>query len=43
MLRASHILRIDPIPYWEPLARWTVHGNSMRVLEDIKGKAEAGS
>jgi hypothetical protein len=42
-IRAAHVLRLDPIPYWEPLARWTVHANTVRVLEDIKAKAEAAA
>jgi len=39
---ASHVLRIDPIPYWEPLARWAASTNSRRVLVDLKHKAERG-
>lgn len=39
---ASHQLRIDPIPYWEPLARWAASANSRRVLVDLKNKAERG-
>lgn len=39
--RASHVLRLDPVPYWEPLARWAVRQNTGRVLRDIKAKAEA--
>lgn len=39
--RASHVLRLDPVPYWEPLARWAVRANTGRVLRDIKAKAEA--
>jgi hypothetical protein len=42
-LSASHVLRIDPVPYWEPLARWAAAANSRRVLEDIKTKAERRS
>jgi hypothetical protein len=38
---ASHVLRIDPIPYWEPIARWAAAANSRRVLLDLKRKAEA--
>jgi hypothetical protein len=37
---ASHVLRIDPVPYWEPLARWAASANSRRVLADLKRKAE---
>jgi len=39
--RASHILRIDPVLYWEPIARWAIRQNTERVLEDLKRKAEA--
>jgi hypothetical protein len=39
---ASHVLRMDPIPYWEPLARWAAGANSRRVLADLKRKAERG-
>jgi hypothetical protein len=39
-INASHLLKIDPIPYWEPLARWTIRTNTARVLQDIKLKAE---
>lgn len=37
---AAHRLRIDPLPYWEPIARWAIQENSRRVLEDIRIKAE---
>lgn len=40
-LIASSVLKIDPIPYWAPLARWTTRENAARVLEDLKLKAEA--
>jgi hypothetical protein len=36
-----HELRIDPIPYWAPLARWAIRRNLARVLADIKHKSEA--
>lgn len=39
--RASHVLRLDPLLYWEPLARWAVRQNTGRVLRDIKSRAEA--
>ena len=38
--RAAHVLRIDPVLYWEPIARWAVHQNVSRVLRDIRDKAE---
>ena len=39
--RASHVLRLDPVLYWEPLARWAIRSNAARVLDDIRRKAEA--
>jgi hypothetical protein len=41
-IRAAHRLRIDPIVYWEPIARWAASSNTRRVLRDLKFKAEAG-
>lgn len=38
--RAAHTLRIDPAFYWEPIARWAIHLNVSRVLQDLKLKAE---
>jgi uncharacterized protein YndB with AHSA1/START domain len=38
--RAAHTLRIDPALYWEPIARWAIHRNVARVLEDLKLKSE---
>lgn len=40
IVRAAHILRIDPVPYWELLARWATSSNTRRVLDDLKQKAE---
>ena len=40
-VRASHVLRLDPVLYWEPMARWAIHENVARVLRSIKEKAEA--
>jgi hypothetical protein len=37
---AGHVLRIDPAPYWEPIARLAIRDNVGRVLDDIKAKAE---
>lgn len=37
---AAHSLRIDPILYWEPIARWAAASNTQRVLRDLKMKAE---
>lgn len=39
---AAHRLRIDPIIYWEPIARWAAQSNARRVLRDIRAKAENG-
>jgi uncharacterized membrane protein YhaH (DUF805 family) len=36
----AHQLRLDPVFYWLPLARWIVHENNTRVLEHIKRQAE---
>jgi hypothetical protein len=41
-LRASHILRLDPVPYWAPIARWAILQNISRVMGDVRSKAEAG-
>lgn len=38
---AAHRLRIDPIVYWEPIARWAADSNTLRVLRDVKLRAEA--
>lgn len=37
---ADHVLRIDPAPYWEPIARWAIKRNVTRVLTDVRGDAE---
>lgn len=39
-VRASHLLRIDPVPYWEPMARWAIRANVTRVLRSIREQAE---
>jgi hypothetical protein len=36
----SHQLKLDPIFYWLPLARWIVHENNARVLGHIRRQAE---
>lgn len=41
--RSTHILRIDPVLYWGPIARWAIGQNVGRVLRDIRDKAEGGS
>lgn len=40
-VRASHMLRLDPALYWEPMARWAINQNVARVLQSIKNRAEA--
>lgn len=40
-IRAVHRLRIDPLLYWEPLARWAIAQNLERVLASLKQRAEA--
>lgn len=37
---SEHRLRLDPLPYWEPIARLAIHDNVSRVLADIKAKSE---
>jgi hypothetical protein len=39
-IASEHRLRIDPVPYWEPIARLAIHENVSRVLADIKAKSE---
>jgi uncharacterized membrane protein YhaH (DUF805 family) len=41
--RTSHELRLDPVPYWLPMARWIVRQNNARVLEHIRIHAERGA
>ena len=38
--RTSHQLKLDPILYWLPLARWVVHENNARILTHIRRQAE---
>jgi hypothetical protein len=38
---ASHVLRLNPALYWEPMVRWAIQENVTRVLKSIKDKAEA--
>nr|MDQ4086886.1 hypothetical protein [Pseudomonadota bacterium] len=38
--RAAHVLRLDPVLYWEPLARWAIRANTARVLADLKARSE---
>jgi hypothetical protein len=41
--RTSHELRIGPVPYWLPMARWIVRQNNARVLEHIRSHAQRGA
>src|SRR5262249_39740912 len=36
----SHELRLEPVLYWLPLARWVVRMNNARVLAHLKRQAE---
>jgi hypothetical protein len=38
--RTSHQLKLDPVLYWLPMARWIVDANNARVLAHIKRQAE---
>jgi hypothetical protein len=38
--RTTHQLRLDPAPYWLPIARWVVHQNNMGVLAHLRRQAE---
>jgi len=40
--RTSHELRLDPVPYWLPMAQWIVRQNNARVLAHIRAHAERG-
>ena len=42
-VRAAHTLRLDPAPYWEPMARLAIQANNRRVLAHYKARAEAAS
>jgi hypothetical protein len=35
-VQATHLLRIDPVLYWEPMARWAIRQNVDRVLLSIE-------
>lgn len=39
-LRSSHLIRLDPLPYWMPFARWMIAENNARVLAHVKKQAE---
>jgi hypothetical protein len=38
---STHMLHIDPVLYWQPMAKWAIRENVSRVLLDIKIKSEA--
>lgn len=42
VLRTSHILKLEPVFYWLPMARGVVQWNNRRVLGHIKRQAEGG-
>jgi uncharacterized membrane protein YhaH (DUF805 family) len=39
-LRSAHEIRLDPLLYWMPFARWMVAENNARVLAHIRRQAE---
>jgi uncharacterized membrane protein YhaH (DUF805 family) len=41
--RTSHELRLEPVLYWLPMARWVVTQNNARVLAHIRHQAERTS
>ncbi|MBV9883474.1 MAG: SRPBCC family protein [Sphingomonadaceae bacterium] len=40
VVEAEHVLRLDPVLYWEPVARWAIGRNLERVLADLRARAE---
>jgi uncharacterized membrane protein YhaH (DUF805 family) len=36
----SHELKLEPVLYWLPIARWVVQANNARVLAHIRARAE---
>jgi hypothetical protein len=38
--RTRHVLRLDPVLYWEPMARWAIGQNVERVLLSLKYRSE---
>jgi hypothetical protein len=38
--RTEHELKLDPVLYWLPMARWAIHENNMRVLTHSRSQAE---
>ena len=39
-LAAGQMLRINPVLYWLPLARWATERNFARVIRDVGRRAE---
>jgi hypothetical protein len=39
-LRSAHMVRLDPLLYWMPFARWAVAENNARVLAHVKRQSE---
>jgi len=40
IMRTGHAMRLDPVLYWMPFARWAIHENKMRVLAHFQRLAE---
>lgn len=40
--QTRHELRLDPVPYWLPMARWAVDRNNNCVLARLREQSEAG-
>jgi hypothetical protein len=40
-IKSHHILRIEPVSYWKPIARWAIQQNMRRVLLEIGDHAVA--
>jgi hypothetical protein len=38
--RTSHHLKLDPVYYWLPMARWIVRENNLRILDHVRHQAE---
>jgi hypothetical protein len=36
----SQALRLDPVLYWAPMARWAIRQNLVRVLDHVRAEAE---
>lgn len=42
-LTSTHLLRLEPAPYWLPFVTWVIEQNKARVLRHIRALAEHGS